>query len=90
MKLIIASALAGSAAAFVPAPVAKTSTAINAFAFGKKAAAPKPVDLFTIDSIPGAIAPTGLFDPLGFAEKADELTLKKYREAELTHGRVGK
>jgi hypothetical protein len=43
---------------------------------------------FSIDTIPGAIAPTGLFDPLGFAEKADEPTLKRYREAELTHGRV--
>merc|ERR1712232_403901 len=40
-------------------------------------------------SIPGAIEPTGLFDPLGFAAKADEGTLKRYREAELTHGRVG-
>jgi hypothetical protein len=30
----------------------------------------------------------GVFDPLGFADKADEATLKRYREAELTHGRV--
>jgi hypothetical protein len=30
-----------------------------------------------------------VFDPLGFAAKADEGTLKRYREAELTHGRVG-
>ena len=30
----------------------------------------------------------GFFDPLGFAEKADEKTLKRYREAEVTHGRV--
>ncbi|CAB9514409.1 chloroplastic [Seminavis robusta] len=43
---------------------------------------------FSVDTIPGAIAPTGLFDPLGFAAKADEPTLKRYREAELTHGRV--
>ncbi|CAB9509961.1 chloroplastic [Seminavis robusta] len=43
---------------------------------------------FSVDSIPGALAPTGLFDPLGFAAKADEPTLKRYREAELTHGRV--
>ena len=43
---------------------------------------------FTVDTIPGAIAPTGVFDPLSFAEKADENTLKRYREAELTHGRV--
>ena len=38
--------------------------------------------------MPGAIAPMGLFDPLGFSKNADELTLKRYREAELTHGRV--
>jgi hypothetical protein len=30
----------------------------------------------------------GFFDPLGFAEKADEPTLRRYREAETTHGRV--
>jgi hypothetical protein len=30
----------------------------------------------------------GVFDPLGFAAKANEGTLKRYREAELTHGRV--
>ncbi|KAL7523844.1 hypothetical protein ACHAXR_000871, partial [Thalassiosira sp. AJA248-18] len=73
MKLTIASLLAGSAAAFTTAPSAKTSTAMNAFSF---------------DTIPGALAPMGLFDPLGFAAKADEEGLKKYREAELTHGRV--
>merc|ERR1719424_2186153 len=38
--------------------------------------------------MPGALDPVGCFDPLGFAEKADENTLKRYREAELTHGRV--
>jgi Chlorophyll A-B binding protein len=30
----------------------------------------------------------GIWDPLGFAAKADEALLKRYREAELTHGRV--
>ena len=56
-----------------------------AFPAAKKPAA---VAAFSIDTIPGALAPVGLFDPLGFAEKADEATLKRYREAELTHGRV--
>ena len=54
----------------------------------QKAAPQQQVAAFTIDSIPGVIEPTGLFDPLNFAEKADEMTLKRYREAELTHGRV--
>ena len=40
--------------------------------------------------MPGALPPMGFWDPLGFAEKADEGTLKRYREAEITHGRVGK
>ena len=47
-----------------------------------------PSSSFSIDTIPGALEPVGLFDPLGFGAKADEPTLKRYREAELTHGRV--
>merc|ERR1711966_67153 len=65
--------LLGSAAAFAPAPAARSSSAMNAF---------------TAADLPGALAPVGFFDPLGFAEKADERTLKRYREAEVTHGRV--
>ena len=73
MKLAIASLLAGSAAAFAPAPMARTASAMNAF---------------TVDNMPGALAPMGFFDPLGFAANADEQTLRRYREAEVTHGRV--
>ena len=50
-----------------------------------KAAVVKPL---TVTDLPGIVAPTGLFDPLGLAEKANENTLKRYREAEITHGRV--
>ena len=46
------------------------------------------IQQFSKDSLPGAIAPTGLFDPLGFLEKADDATALRYREAEVTHGRV--
>jgi len=74
MKNVLASTLFGSAVAFAPMmPIARTNTAMSAF---------------TIDNMPGALAPMGFFDPLGFAEKADEKTLKRYREAEVTHGRV--
>mmetsp|Transcript_19065 Transcript_19065/g.21554 ORF Transcript_19065/g.21554 Transcript_19065/m.21554 type:complete len:215 (-) Transcript_19065:488-1132(-) len=69
-------ALVGSTAAFAPVSRRNTSptstTVVNAFA----------------DDLVGALDPVGFFDPLGFAEKADENTLKRYREAELTHGRV--
>lgn len=74
----------GSVAAFAPSKMAKTSTALNAqslngwtpnaneFAWG----------------LPGALAPveTG-FDPLGLSQ-VDLNTIKKYREAEIQHGRV--
>uniref|UniRef100_A0A7S0TDG5 Uncharacterized protein n=1 Tax=Skeletonema marinoi TaxID=267567 RepID=A0A7S0TDG5_9STRA len=72
-KLALISALAGSAAAFAPAQTGARSTSLNSF---------------SADDLPGALAPMGFFDPLGFAEKADEATLKRYREAEVTHGRV--
>jgi light-harvesting complex I chlorophyll a/b binding protein 1 len=36
----------------------------------------------------GQIAPTGFFDPAGFAAKVDGSKLLFYREAELKHGRV--
>jgi hypothetical protein len=66
-------ALFGSAAAFAPStPSIKSSALKAAYA----------------DDLVGALAPVGFFDPLGFAAKADDATLKRYREAELTHGRV--
>merc|ERR1719240_1877692 len=39
--------------------------------------------------LPGAIAPAGKFDPLGFSSDVDALEMNRLREAELTHGRVG-
>ena len=44
---------------------------------------------FRPEDIGGAVAPLGFFDPLGLSKKADEATMKRYREAEITHGRVG-
>jgi Chlorophyll A-B binding protein len=38
--------------------------------------------------MPGAVAPLGFWDPLAFSTNADANTLKRYREAELVHGRV--
>jgi len=51
---------------------------------------PVKVDIFsTPEELPGVVGPTGFFDPLGFAVGADAATMRRYREAELTHGRVG-
>lgn len=67
-------ALFGSAAAFAPASTSNTKASLALKA--------------SVADLPGALAPVGVFDPLGFADKADANTLKRYREAELTHGRV--
>ena len=68
----ITALLVGSAAAFAPAPSQKISSALA----------------FTVNDLPGSLPPMGFWDPLGFAEKADEPTLRRYREAETAHGRV--
>merc|ERR1740139_1996194 len=38
--------------------------------------------------LPGSLDPAPEFDPFGFADNADLLQMKSYREAETTHGRV--
>lgn len=61
----------------------------NAFAtFGGKTKKADSVSTFSVEDLPGILAPVGFFDPLGFAAKADENMIRKYREAELTHGRI--
>ena len=45
--------------------------------------------IFFRNRLPGALAPTGFFDPLGFAQTGISLNeIKRYREAEAMHGRV--
>ena len=39
--------------------------------------------------LPGAVAPLGNFDPLGFTKGRPITEIKRFREAEVTHGRVG-
>ena len=38
--------------------------------------------------LPGSLAPAGQFDPGGFMKGASPNTIRRYREAEVTHGRV--
>merc|ERR1719388_681519 len=45
-------------------------------------------DFTDVQSLPGIIEPTGFFDPAGLSDGASPSELKRYREAELTHGRV--
>lgn len=50
----------------------------------------KSLNMVLMDSevFPGQLPPTGYFDPLGLADVVDYKWLKRYREAELKHGRV--
>jgi hypothetical protein len=76
MKLasVLIALFAGSAAAFTP--------------ISKNTVARSDLNAFAAQDLPGALPPVGFFDPFGFAAKADDNTLRRYREAELTHGRV--
>jgi len=38
--------------------------------------------------LPGAISPLGFFDPIGFTNDMELLGVKRFREAEIMHGRV--
>jgi len=72
-------ALFSGSAAFVPAAALRTVTPTTI---------QQPAIMAKIEGMPGDCAPLGFFDPLGFSKDASPETMKKYREAELKHGRV--
>jgi len=72
MKLIIASLLAGSAAAFAPASQKISSSAVS----------------MAFESELGVQPPLGLFDPLGLLEDADQDRFDRLRYIEIKHGRI--
>lgn len=39
-------------------------------------------------NVPGQVAPTGFFDPLGLSSRVDSKEFKRWRESELKHGRL--
>jgi len=91
MKLAIAAALLSSASAFMAgAPtkaMPKGGVALQA------AAAPTvngwaPDDTKFCYGLPGALDPVGEFDPLGLSSELSLEEMKRFREAEVTHGRV--
>lgn len=94
MKLAVISTLLAGAAAFAPAPVANSGSALSATRAVKDA--PKAKKNISFGSSAGNVNPTGLigdlppvgfFDPAGFAAKASPEELIRYREVEIMHGR---
>ncbi|OEU13703.1 chlorophyll a/b-binding protein [Fragilariopsis cylindrus CCMP1102] len=73
-SILIAAVVAPSVSAFAPASSAGSSTVLKA-----------ADDCF---GLPGAIAPFGYFDPLGLCKDRDLVGVKRFREAEIMHGRV--
>jgi len=94
--------IASGAAAFAPVPskvqVLRVSMADSPVAEteGEEPAGPvyATVNGWTADpskfclGLPGAIGPLGEFDPVGFTSDLSVQEIKRYREAEVTHGRV--
>ena len=84
MKLFAALSLfVASANAFAPSTKATKSTALSDSLNGWV-----PDESEFAWGLPGSLDPVPEFDPLGFAKNADLNQVKKYREAELMHGRV--
>ena len=78
-KLLLASTF-GAAAAFQAPAASKATSSLKAVY--------NPSSFDDVQSLPGILEPTGFFDPAGFSEGVSSSELKRYREAELTHGRV--
>jgi len=85
MKIVIVSALVGSAAAFAPnAQTGRTSTAVRDTLNGWS-----PNESEFAWGLPGAIPPfADGFDPLGLSTGTPLSTMKQWREAEVQHSRV--
>lgn len=92
---LVLALIAGGASAYAPAQP-NTSTKKSALSMANTDAVQTfpTVNGWTADpskfcaGLPGAIAPLGEFDPLGFTKDLPVQEIKRFREAEVTHGRV--
>lgn len=76
----------GSCAAFAPTNKVNKASTTSLGATGLNGWVPDESKFAY--GLPGSISPIRNFDPLGFADRADLVQMKQYREAETTHGRV--
>jgi hypothetical protein len=101
--MILAAAAAPTVSAFAPASTNGVSTTLKAAEIApevveEEAPAPPPLgptlNGWTPDAakpcygLPGAISPLGYFDPMGLCNDRDLVGVKRFREAEIMHGRV--
>merc|ERR1712086_1125441 len=78
----IAFSLATSAQAFVPSGVIRHQSSVSQSSVSMTSGSEYA------RSLPGALAPVNFFDPLGLSDDKSVAEIKRYREAEVTHGRV--
>jgi hypothetical protein len=100
MKLAILSATVGAACAFAPSASRTAGTpCVRMSSESAEESVPvvpavAPINGWVPDEslpcygLPGAISPFGFFDPLGFTKDMELLGVKRFREAEVMHGRV--
>ncbi|KAG5182675.1 fucoxanthin chlorophyll a/c binding protein [Tribonema minus] len=79
--ILLLSAAAGASAFVVPSSFAGSQLAVRSASSTSMAMSFK-------EEMAGATAPFGFFDPVGFSSDADDKKVKKFREAEVKHGRV--
>jgi Chlorophyll A-B binding protein len=72
MKCVLLASLIAGAAAFAPAQMQKTSTALN----------------MAFENELGAQPPLGFFDPLGLVADGDQAKFDRLRYVEIKHGRI--
>ena len=92
---LVIALIAGGASAYAPAQP-NTSTKKSALSMANTDAVQTFPTLngWTADpskfcaGLPGAVSPLGEFDPLGFTKDLPVQEIKRFREAEVTHGRV--
>jgi hypothetical protein len=94
----ILATVAASATAFAPSSLKAVKTSSLSMSEAP-VEPPKPayptINGWTADpkafcaGLPGSVAPAGQFDPGGFMEELSVGEVKRYRESEVTHGRVG-
>ena len=77
----------GFAAGFAPNAVPKTATSLSVASYPEVNGWTADPDKFCA-GLPGSSAPFRDFDPLGLTSKFSVEEIKRYRESEVTHGRV--
>ena len=77
----------GFSAGFAPNAVPKTATSLSMANYPEVNGWTADPDKFCA-GLPGSVAPFGEFDPLGLTSKFSVEEIKRYRESEVTHGRV--